>query len=188
MTDKTLENPKSVGDKLFQTGSDFYTWYMSWLEEPGSQSEIFKLLSELMRVGLLSFEGGQYLSLEEEDTALHSLTTLKEELCDCKIRQTEVAKKLQNIMDSLITNNPKAKLIVYATDIEYKYCIKEKSSLKIKQLQTHLNTLVRRITPSFLSINTYAISQILCKTLEESPPNAEESLAQEIKKWIELNE
>ncbi len=188
MTNKALENPKSAGNKLFQTGSDFYTWYMSWLKEPKSQSEVFKLLSELMRVGLLSFTGGQYLSLEEEDTVHDSLTTLKEELCDCKIRQTEVAKKLQNIVDSLIINNPKAKLIVYATDIEYRYCIKEKKSLKIKQLQTHLNSLVHKITPSFLSINTYAISQILCKTLEESPPDAEESLVQEIEKWIQLNE
>lgn len=183
---KTDESPP--GGKLFSTGSDFYTWYMCWVKEPKTHAETFQALSELMRIGLLSSEGGLYLSKEEELTAEESICILKNELCDGSTKQTEVHNKLQQIANSLILNNPKAKLVAYATKLEYKYCILTPSSIKDKSLRSCLDKLVQTVTPSLLAVNAYAISQILSQTLEENPADPQEKLSKELKNWIEITE
>ena len=181
------KNP--IGDKLFNSSSEFYDWYMSLIDASKSQTGIFSALSQIMRVALLSIEGGNYLKSDGEERAIRDLTLLKEELSDGNIKHSEVPHQLKKIIEGITANNPKARLVTYATEIEYTYCIKEASSSQTLEFQKYLKELLGFVSPSLLEIHAYAIAQIMGKVLENPSlfGDPKITLKEEINKWLPLS-
>ena len=178
----------AIGDKLFNYTSEFYAWYMSLLIDSKSQSDIFKTLSQLMRIALLSAEGGDFLKTANEEGALTALLLIKEDLSDGNIKHAEVLYQLKKIIEGLTANNPKARLVTYATELEYHYCLKQTTSNQTQEFQKYLKELLGFVTPSLLEINAYAIAQIMGKALENPSVfrNPKIELKEEINKWLPL--
>lgn len=178
----------AIGDKLFNYTSEFYAWYMSLIDDSKAQSGIFRTLSQLMRVALLSSEGGNYLKDDNEERALQALTLLKEELSDGNIKHGEVLYQLKKVMEGITANNPKARLVTYATEIEYTYCINKASSSQTQDFQKYLKEILSFVTPSLLEIHAYAIAQIMGKVLENPATFGDPriTLKEEINKWLPL--
>ncbi len=176
----------TVGDCLFNYTSEFYSWYMSLVDDSKSQSGVFRALSQLMRIALLSAEGGNYLKMDTEEKALRSLTLLKENLSDGNLKHGEVLHQLKKIINEITSNNPKARLVTYATEIEYTYCIEKNPSNQIQEFQQYLKELLNFVTPSLLEIHAYAIAQIMGKVLENPTLFADPktTLKEEINKWL----
>jgi|GEM_PF-5373163 len=186
MTIEELKGELLPGKKLFQSTSEFYSWYMSWINTPSSQAKVFQTLSELMRIALLSSEGGKYLSFGEEEKVLAKLTGLKEQLCDGTIKNDSTLGEIRRLVDNIIAHNPKAKMVSYATEIEYHFCILKPQTTQTVKLQNYLKDLLKHVTPSLLEIQAYAISQVMGRILENPLQHAdpEPLLQKEISQWI----
>ncbi|MES2198838.1 MAG: hypothetical protein V4489_01540 [Chlamydiota bacterium] len=186
MTIEKLNLDISPGKQLFNSASDFYSWYMSWIHVPSSQANVFRILSELMRIALLSAEGGKYLSFPDEDTGIKNLSRLKENLCDGNLKKEATFQELKSLVSNLTAQNPKAKLVSCATELEYQFCILPPPSTHSEYLQNYLNKLLKCVTPSLLEIQAYAISQIMGKILENPPLHKEAgyTLEKEVEQWI----
>jgi hypothetical protein len=174
------------GRQLFNSVSDFYSWYMSRIHTPSAHASIFQTLSELMRISSLSAEGGEYLSPEEEKRGVRSLSKLKEKLCDGNLKKEDTLRKLKALIDNITSQNPKAKLVSYATELEYQFCILRPPSPHSEYLQNYLNELLKYVTPSLLGIQAYAITQIIGKILDTTPLHKDTGyiLEKEVKQWI----
>lgn len=186
MTIEEITPGISPGRQLFNSVSDFYSWYMSWIHIPSSQANVFRTLSELMRIALLSAEGGKYLSLQDEEKGMQNLSKLKENLCDGNLKKEATFQHLKSLVHNIISQNPKAKLVSYATELEYQFCILSPPSTQSEYLQNYLTRLLKCVTPALLEIQAYAISQIMGKILE-SPLSYKEAgyvLEKEINQWI----
>ena len=186
MTIKELTPEIGPGRQLFNSVSDFYSWYMSWIHMPSSQANVFRVLSELMRIALLSAEGGSYLSSQDENNGMQNLSRLKENLCDGHLKKEGTFQELKSLVNSIISQNPKAKLVSCATELEYQFCILPPPSSQSKNLQDYLNKLLKCVTPSLLEIQAYAVSQVISKILEtpSQHKDAGHILEKEVARWI----
>ena len=186
MTIEELNPSTSPGQQLFNSVSDFYSWYMSWIHVPSSQANVFRTLSELMRIALLSAEGGKYLSFQDEKKGMQNLSKLKENLCDGNLKKEATFRELRSLVDIITSQNAKAKLVSFATELEYQFCILSPPSIQADHLQNYLNRLLKHITPSLLEIQAYAITQIMSKILENPPQDKDAGyiLEKEVKQWI----
>lgn len=154
------------GSKLFDNASEFYTWYMMLVSKPRDQAEVFQTLSQLMRVAEISRAGGNYLSETEETTASQALCALREQLLDGKIKQHDILSRVQSIREKLIFHNPKAKLVTYATEVEYKFYLSPSPRLQADYVKKMIDSLLTHVNPSLQPINAQAISQVLVSLLE----------------------
>ncbi len=186
MAIEELKQNTSPGKQLFNSASDFYSWYMTWINTPSSQANVFQTLSELMRIALLSSDGGNYLSFQEEEKSIKDLSKLKEELCDGNLKKENTFQELRSLVDNIISRNPKAKLVSYATELEYRFCILKTPSTQAEYLQKYLKELLTCVTPSLLEIQAYAIGQIMGKILENPSLNQDAGrlLEKEVKQWL----
>lgn len=186
MTVQNLGQGIGPGKELFNAVSEFYSWYMSWIHTPSSQATVFKSLSELMRIASLSAEGGNYLSLQDEEKGIQNLSKLKENLCDGHLKKEATLQQVKSLVNNIISQNPKAKLVSSATELEYQFCILSPPSAHSTYLQDYLARLLKCITPALLEIQAYAISQIMDKLLENplSHQDAGYILEKEVNQWI----
>jgi hypothetical protein len=163
---------------------------MSWSSSPKADAKVFQALSKLMRIAKLSSEGGSFLSSQEETQTTNRLFKLKEQLCDGTLKRESTISELHSLIHNIIAYNPKAKVVSYATELEYHFCILHPPSIEATYLKSYLEGLLEHIKPSLLEIQAYAISQIMGKILENpsAHPNAGKILEQEIHQWIRCNE
>jgi hypothetical protein len=159
----------SKGTRLFNSVSDFYSWYMALVNKPGEQAKVFQILSQIMRVAKISQSGGNYLLEEEESTALQSLYLLKEHLLDGKIKQNDVLTKVERIRENLISKNPKAKLVTCVTEVEYKLCLAPKPETEAADLKSALESLLAQVNQDLQEKSAQAITQTLLPFLETVP-------------------
>ena len=157
------------GKQLFRNISEFYAWYSSWDRNAAKHSQIYEYISRLMRIAKTSFEGGHYLESEEDHSMQLSLNQLRENLYLSKVKQNDLSKHLLEIIQSLIKNNPKAKLIDTTTQIEYYYLIDSFQHLsddliqEIKSVTTYIITKTDPALPIPLAI---LIEKNIAKLLE----------------------
>lgn len=189
MTKKQDRDP-APGVQLFHQASDFYSWYMSWSPSPTADAKVFQTLSKLMRIGKISSEGGKFLSSQEENLVTSHLHKLKEQLCDGTLKKDATLPELHSLVHNIISYNPKAKVISYATELEYHFCILKPPSTESEFLKTYLEMLLGQVNPSLLEIQAYAISQIMGKILENPTQhkNAGKLLEQELHQWLRASE
>lgn len=112
-----------IGIELFEKTFNFYAWYLSYDHHPSKHHRVFELLSILMQIAKLSFEGAALLSLEEEKRTLKELYELSDSLSNGKLKNQDLFKSLDKIITELTNNNSKAKLITLLMKLEYKVCI-----------------------------------------------------------------
>ena len=182
---KAQDLNQAPGQQLFQQASDFYSWFMSSFSLT-ADAKVFQILSKIMRIAKLSSEGGKFLSDQEEKKTILLLTKLKEQLCDGTLKKEHTADELSSFVHNIISSNPKAKVISYATELEYNFCILKPPSKESSHLKNYLEHLVEKVTPSLLEIQAYAISQIMGKILENPKVhlNAAVLLEEEIPRWL----
>lgn len=122
----TRNNPDSkqlVGIELFEKTFNFYAWYLSYDHQPAKHHQVFELLSLLMQIAKLSFEGSAILSSDEERHTLKELYELSDSLSNGKLKNKDLHKSLEKIITHLTNNNAKAKVITFLMKLEYKVCI-----------------------------------------------------------------
>ena len=94
-----------------------------------------------------------------------------------------------NSLDSIVSQNPKAKLVAKITELEYKTCLRDPTQLSdedqasLKDLFTEISNRISSDTPS---LNAEAISRSIDKLLDESPPpnTMIQELQDNIKSWL----
>jgi hypothetical protein len=178
-----------IGQKLFDCATDFYAWYMSWDNSPSNHSQTFRVLSQIMRIAQVSVDGGNYLSDKQENQALASLGHLKEHLFDGHMKTDEILSNLTDVLQTLIIDNPKARVIAHATEMEYVFCIHpppSSSTAASEDLQQYLAMVIQNVNPSLLDIHAYGIAQSMAKILEEASSIADpkQALENAIGKWL----
>ncbi len=161
------------GILLLTCAEEFYFWLMRSVSDPKAASNIFKALSQIMRIAQMSRLGGSYLSEELEQEAVKALTELKEELNDGTLSFHSLSKEIDPILGKLIDNNPKAQLIAHATEIEYIFCINTASSFPSQdqeKLQSYLKEIVAIVNESISEIQAKAIVQVMAQILKGPKP------------------
>ncbi|MBS0654137.1 MAG: hypothetical protein JSR39_11510 [Verrucomicrobia bacterium] len=177
------------GQKLFDQVSEFYAWYMSWDITPRDHAKTFELLSRIMRIAQVSKDGGLFLSDEDEENALKSLSSLREDLFDGLFHHQDIGQNLLKIIQMLTTTNPKARLVARTNELEYILCIYGPPSQNEEEkgrYQRLLDQILKKVTPSLLDTHAHAVSQGLLKIIEN--PNAidnfHEAILQATKHWL----
>ena len=151
----------TIGIALFEKTFNFYAWYLSYDSNPSKHHHVFELLSILMQIAKISFEGASILSLEEEHRTLKELHELSDSLSNGKIKNQDLSKSLDKIITGLINNNAKAKLITLLMKLEYRVCIhneEEFSESLQKKFKELLSTALEHIDSNLpnLIANTVA--------------------------------
>ncbi len=180
---------KPGGEKLFDQVSEFYAWYMSWDISPKEHAQTFEYLSRIMRIAQVSKDGGHYLSDSEEQKALKSLSSLREDLYDGFCRQQEIPKNLLKIIQVLTEANPKSRLVARTNQLEYMLCVHALASKDPEQnarYQFLLNQIISKVNPALLDTHAHAVSQGLLKIIEtpKAIPDIHGAILQAIKHWI----
>ena len=153
-------SPLSIHDTLFEETAAFYTWYASWDQSPKDHACTFRFLAQIMKIALLSQQGGLYLTPLEEENTRAALKQLKERLYDCRIKASDIPLHVQSIYETLTQNNSKARLIGTLTQLECRLG----PNREIHQLAQNI---IAKINPSFPEQNASAITCNLSKILEE---------------------
>lgn len=150
-----------IGIGLFEKTFNFYAWYLSYDHNPSRHHLVFELLSILMQIAKLSFEGAAILSLEEEKKTLKELHELSDSLSNGKLKNQDLFKSLDKIITGLANNNSKAKLITLLMKLEYKICIHNEGEFsdslqkKFKELLSTAFTHIDSSLPNLIA-NTVA--------------------------------
>lgn len=153
-------SPLSIHDTLFEETASFYAWYAVWDQSPTDHAYTYQLLAQIMKISLLSQQGGCYLTPLEEETTRSALKQLKEKLYDCRIKPSDIPLHIRSIYEKLTENNSKACLIGTLAQIESRLG----PNREIHQLFEGITT---KIKPSFPDQNASAITRNLSKILEE---------------------
>ncbi len=174
---------------LFSHASELYAWYAAWLQIPSSQTQIFEILSKILRIAHISSSGGQFLSKKEEKKALLRLIQLKEDLYDGNISHSNMDEVLLSILHQLAESSAKALLIVYATELEYRYLIRPRRKQSLDALEAMRATLaetVSKLTPALPEINAHAIARGFARILDNHTPQklVNGALQEALKGWI----
>ncbi len=157
------------GRQLFRNISEFYAWYSSWDTNAAKHSLIYEYISRLMRMAKTSFEGGFYIESEEDHSIQLSLNQLRESLYLFKVKQNDLSKHLLEIIQNLIKNNPKAKLIDTTTQIEYYYLIDNFQHLSddlIQEIKSVTSYIISKTGPSLPIPHAILIEKKVAKLLE----------------------
>jgi hypothetical protein len=117
------ESKHLVGIELFEKAFNFYAWYLSYDHHPAKNHGIFELLSILMQIAKVSFEGGAILSSQEEAHALKELYELSEALSNGQLKNKDLFNSLEKVISHLTHHNAKAKVVSLLMKLEYKLCI-----------------------------------------------------------------
>lgn len=178
-----------VGQRLFDTTSEFYAWYLSWDINPSDHRESFKILSQIMRIAQVSLSKGHFLQEEEETLALTRFNGLKERLFDGNIKSKEIVHRLTDILLLLTRSNPKSRLVAQATELEYLFCLYPKEPLseeQLAQMEKLLHKILSAVTPELMDIHAHAIAQGLAKLIEKpsSHANPLRAVEEAIGNWI----
>ncbi|MBS0649781.1 MAG: hypothetical protein JSR93_01340 [Verrucomicrobia bacterium] len=192
-TDREFPSIKSSskpnGQQLFEQVSDFYAWYMSWDITPSDHAKTFELLSRIMRIAQVCKDGGLFLTYDEEEKALKSLSSLREDLFDGFCRQHEIGANLLKIIQILVTSNPKARLVARTNELEYMLCVyapPSQNEAEKARYQLLLDQILRKVTPSLLDTHAHAVSQGLAKIIENvnTIENIHEEILKATKHWL----
>ncbi len=188
MTIEKRQGDLAPGRELFHSASEFYSWYMGLINAPDPEPNVFRTLSALMRIALLSAEGGGYLSSGEEQETISGLFKLREGLCDGTLNKKSTFPELQSLMEGIIAQNPKAKLVAYATELEYRFCIRPAPTAQTDRFQSYLQGLLKHVNPSLLEVQAYAVNQIIGRILENPSASTEGTplIEKEIDPWLRV--
>jgi hypothetical protein len=188
-----------LGQRLFDDTTEFYSWYVSsWYMSDGgaASAEILqksestrKILSLLKRIAEVSMNGGNFLTEKEEVHALNDLSNILQDLNSGKLRKQHLPDALFQVMEDLIQNNPKAKVVSQVTELEYYLCINPPAGQSLEstiQYQKVLNRVTERISPQMRDINASAIAQGLSQILENPSgvENIYQAIQEAIKHWL----
>ncbi len=182
-----LSQPQEIGHKLFDCTSDFYAWYMSWDTVPSDHPETFRALSQIMKIAQTSYEGGNYLRESEEKEALQTLSQLRERLFYGNMKTDEILSQLTDVLQTMISQNPKARVVAHATELEYVFCIQSKeTNPSLEDFQQYLHSILKMVNPSLLEIHAHAIAQSMAMILEQAAEisDPKSTLEQALQRWI----
>lgn len=160
----------SIGIELFEKTFNFYAWYLSYDHYPSKHHQIFELLSILMQISKLSFEGAAFLSLEEERKTLRELHELSDSLSNGKLKNKDLYKSLEKTLLGLTNNNSKAKLIAVLMKLEYRICIHHEGNFneflqkKFKDILSDAFKYVDRSLPDLIANTVIRELELLYKT------------------------
>lgn len=153
-------SPLSLHDSLFEETASFYAWYATWDHSPKDHACTYQILSQIMKISLLSQQGGSYLTPMEEETTRTALKHLKEKIYDCRIKASEIPMHVQAIYEKLTENNSKACLIGTLAHFECRLGLN-------REIQKLFEGITTKINPSFPDQSASAITQNLSKILSE---------------------
>lgn len=153
-----------VEQKSFQTEAEaFYLWYQS-VRQPTSPTEGYKGLQYIMQIG----EKGT-ATKEEAITASKELRALMDDLEGGKKTLDQIPYEIEKIVDHLIENNPRNRIVMQATQIEI--------AVNLSKLETPdefkemMQSLLKKVNPEMPNIQAEAISHILKEGLKSQDMN-----------------
>lgn len=157
-----LPPPGGSGSSLFQQASDFYSWHLSTASthQPG----VYRNLSQLMRIAKVSADGANYLSPEQEATAQGELSDLSEDLSYGSLSAGDVHHSLTHILAHIKEDNPQAKLIGIATELEYHLSIENGDDMGEK-LASDFNVQFDKLEQKVISGVTNFQAEVLSRDL-----------------------
>jgi hypothetical protein len=188
-----------LGQRLFDDVTEFYSWYVSsWYMSDGETASTEtlqksestrKVLSLIKRIAEVSMNGGNFLTEKEEMHALNQLSNILQDLNSGKLRKQDLPDALFLLLENLVQNNPKAKVVFQTTELEYRLCINPppgQSSESMNQYQRVLNQIIQGITPQMRDMNASAIAQGLSRILEnpDAVENINQAINEAIKHWL----
>lgn len=178
------------GTKLFDHASSFYSWYLQRINtDMDYHQPTRETLAKIMNIAKVSADHGNFLSKTEEDSSVLAIKNLTDDLNIGAKKQYNIPEVLINSLDSIVSQNPKAKLVAKITELEYKTCLRDPTQLSdedqasLKDLFTEISNRISSDTPS---LNAEAISRSIDKLLDESPPpnTMIQELQDNIKSWL----
>jgi hypothetical protein len=176
--DRPLPLHQEAGENLFNHTSQFYAWYLSWQRDPSEHKETFSLLSTIMQVAKISLQGGFYLNKEKEQEAVEKLEDLGDEMINGTFPPHDISAMIGSILNNLIDNNPKAKLIAKSILLEYKLLIhsSNQQSLQLTDDYHHvMDRLISKVTPLLKDFDAEKLSRELSKFIE-TPQDPEKTI------------
>jgi hypothetical protein len=153
-------SPLCLHDTLFEEVASFYAWYAAWDQAPQDHADTYQLLAQLMKISLLSQQGGCYLSPLEEETSRAALKQLKEKLYDCRVKAADIPAHIGSIYEKLTQNNSKARLVGTLAQLE---CLLAPN----REIQRLCQGIASKVTRSFPDQSASAITHNLSKILDE---------------------
>lgn len=137
----------------------FYSWYQS-IRQPTFPTEGFQGLQYIMQIG----EKGTATE-KEASIANEELKNLMEDLDSGKKTLDKIPYEIERIVDHLIENNPKSRVVMQATQIEI--------AVNLAQLETPedltemMQTLLQKVNPEMSNIQAAAISHALQEVINQ---------------------
>ena len=144
-----------TGDLLYQESSSFYSWYQ-WIRKITDTDEGFHSLQVVMQIAR---KAG--LTTQEEEHALTRLKKLREDLDDVVMTIDQIPAELKHIVEDLVENNPKNRVIQYATEIEMKLIQASATNEKMLKINRHLEQLMDKIASSYTPMQAEETSREL---------------------------
>lgn len=154
--------PNGSGSALFKQASDFYSWHLSTAttHQPG----VYRNLSQIMRIAKVSADGANFLSPADEESAQGELSDLSENLTYGTVVSGDVSKTLTDILAHIKEDNPHAKLIGTATELEYHLAFDHNDDMGEK-LASDFNELFDKLEQKVISGVTNFQAEVLSRDL-----------------------
>lgn len=133
---------QNVGDKLYEHSSSFYSWYQ-WFRPNNESGQGTHNLQVIMQIAKTAS-----LYPEEEQDAIERLSNLRDDLDSGRVSLSQIGYETERIIDNLIENNPKNRVVMYTTQIEMAINHSEgKPSSELKEALGHIMDKVSEMAP-----------------------------------------
>ncbi len=177
------------GHKLFASATEFYDWLMGTsMSSQGDQSATYQRINQLLRIADCSSKHGQFLTASEEDNALETLRTCRDQILNGQIRTQDILDSMAKNLHELTQNNPKALLVARLTEIEYMYYIypmQQGVPEAGRELKHLLDQAIATVNPQLLDIKALELARDLASFTEAD--KSPEDLARALKNWLSSN-
>ncbi len=157
---------EAFGDKA----NAFYSWYQS-IRQPNSPVEGYHGLQYIMNIS------EQETATKEEGTlAAEKLSQLMEEIDEGTQTLDKIPHEVEKIVDSLINQNAKSRIVMQATKIQISVNLSESNTPE--EIHQVINSLLGRVTKEMPHIKAEEISRTLQDAIDH--PEGSKSLLQKV--------
>ena len=149
---------RSIKEQLAKQAESFYGWYLS-IRKTSSPPEGYHALQYIMQMSKHNTP-----SETEALEALNDLNSLLEDLDGGVKTIDQIPPEIVHIIDKLIENNPKSRLIKQVTQIEI--AVNSGQSKGLESFQALLKNLIEKVTPEMPNIKAEALNCVLDEMLK----------------------
>jgi len=150
----------SLGEELFEECSSFFAWY-EWVRKQNDPPEGIRDLLTIMLIAQY-----QTLTAEQEKDATQKIQDLREALGDGTRRFDQIPHDINKILDRLIEESPRSRLIYYAMQVEI--AMRQTNTTPSDELVILMEEMMTRVRKYMPTIQAEAICHRLEIFLETS--------------------